>query len=158
MKRNVSLLALALTLILSSAAFAGGGGENCPHEAKAKAHSAKKAELAAKGWLGFKTEKDDSGAYKIVSVAAGSPAEQAGFRAGDVLVAMNGIALTEANKPALKQAKSGLGVGKTIAYTVRRDGAESTLTATLAPVPDEVLAEWVKEEEAKKTQIAQNEG
>ena len=156
MKRNVSLLALALTLVLAPLAFA--GGENCPHEAKAEAHSAKKAELAAKGWLGFKTEKDTSGAYKIVSVAPGSPAAQAGFRAGDVLVAMNGIALTEANKPALKQAKAGLGVGKQIAYTVRRDGAESTLTATLAPVPDEVLAEWAKEEEAKKTQIAQNEG
>ncbi len=157
MKRNVSLLALALALVLSSAAFAG-GGENCPHEAKAKAHNAKKAELAAKGWLGFTTEKDASGGYRIVSVAPGSPAAQAGFRAGDVLVAMNGIALTEANKPALKQAKAGLGVGKQVAYTVRRGGAESTLTATLAPVPDEVLAEWVKEEEAKKTQIAQNEG
>lgn len=158
MKRNVFLLALALTLILSSTAFAGAGGENCPHEAKAKAHSAKKAELAAKGWLGFKTEKDASGGYRVISVAPGSPAEQAGFRSGDVLVALNGIALTEANMPAVKKAKAGLGVGKQVAYTVRRDGAESTLTATLAPVPDEVLAEWVKEEEAKKTQIAKNEG
>ena len=159
MKRNVSLLALTLTLVLSSAAFAGGaGGENCPHEAKAKAHGAKKAELAAKGWLGFKTEKDASGAYRVLSVAPGSPAAEAGFRSGDVLVALNGIALTEANMPAVKKAKSGLGVGKQVAYTIRRDGAESTLTATLGPVPDEVLAEWVKEEEAKKTQIAKNEG
>lgn len=156
MKRNVSLLALALTLVLSSVVFA--GGANCAHEAKAKAHSAKKAELAAKGWLGFKTEKDASGAYRISSVAPGSPAEQAGFRAGDTLVALNGVALTEANMPAVKKAKAGLGVGKQINYTIRRDGAESTLTATLAPVPDEVLAEWMKEEEAKKTQIAKNEG
>jgi C-terminal processing protease CtpA/Prc len=156
MKRNVSLLALALALVLSSTAFA--GGENCAHEAKAKAHAAKKAELAAKGWLGFKTEKDASGAYRVTSVAPGSPAAEAGFRAGDVLVTLNGIALTEANMPAVKKAKSGLGVGKQITYTIRRDGAESTLTATLAPVPDEVLAEWVKEEEGKKTQIAKNEG
>ena len=161
MKRNVSLLALALTLALSSTVFAGdagAGGENCAHEAKAKAHSARKAELATKGWLGFKTEKDAAGGYRVTSVASGSPAEQAGFRAGDVLVAMNGVALTDANKDALKKAKAGLSVGKQISYTIRRDGAESTLSATLAPVPDEVLAEWVKEEESKKTQIAKNEG
>lgn len=156
MKRSVSLLALALTLVLAATAFA--GGANCAHDAKAQAHNAKKAELAAKGWLGFKTEKDASGAWRIASVAPGSPAEQAGFRAGDVLVSLNGIALTEANMPAVKKAKSGLGVGKQVTYTVRRDGAESALTATLAPVPDEVLAEWMKEEEAKKTQIATKNG
>ena len=105
MKRNVSLLALALTLALSSAAFA--GGENCPHEAKAKAQSARKAELATKGWMGFKTEKDASGAYRIVSVAPGSPAAEAGFRAGDVLMAMNGVALTEANMPPSRRRSPG---------------------------------------------------
>jgi len=113
-----------------------------------------KAELAAKGWLGLKTEKDASGAYTVSSVAPNSPAAQAGFRAGDVLVAYNGVALTDANKDAVKKAKAGCAVGTKVAYTVRRGNAEQTLTATLAPVPDAVLAEWMKEEEAK-TQVAQ---
>ncbi|HEV2854466.1 MAG TPA: PDZ domain-containing protein [Thermoanaerobaculia bacterium] len=153
MKRNVPLLALALTLVLSSAAFA--GGAKCAHDAKVAAHDSKKAELAAKGWMGFKTEKDASGAYRVASVTPGSPAAQAGFRPGDVLVAYNGVALTDANKEAVKKAKAGCSVGTKVAYTIRRDGAEQTLTATLAPVPDAVLAEWMKEEEAK-TQVAQN--
>lgn len=153
MKRNVSLLALALLLSLSSVALA--GGEKCAHDAKA-AHNAKKGELAAKGWLGLKTEKDASGAYRVVSIAPGSPAAEAGFQAGDVLVALNGVALTEANKPAVKKVKAGLGVGKPVSYTVRRDGAERALSATLAPVPDEVLAEWLQEEEAKLTKVATN--
>ena len=71
MKRNVPLLALALTLVLSSAAFA--GGAKCAHDAKVAAHDSKKAELAAKGWMGFKTEKDASGAYRVASVTPGSP-------------------------------------------------------------------------------------
>jgi S1-C subfamily serine protease len=155
MKRNVSLLALALLLSLSSAALA--GGEKCAHDAKAAAaHNAKKGELAAKGWLGLKTEKDAAGAYRVASVAPGSPAAQAGFRAGDTLVALNGVAMTDANKDALKKAKAGCSVGTKVAYTIRRDGAERTLTATLAPVPDEVLAEWMKEEEARTAQMAKN--
>lgn len=152
MKRNVLLLALALSLVLSSAAFA--GGAKCAHDAKAAAHDHKKAELAAKGWLGLKTEKDPSGAYRVASVAPNSPAAQAGFRAGDVLVAYNGVALTEDNKEAVKKAKAGCAVGTRVAYTIRRGNAEQTLTATLAPVPDSVLAEWMKEEETG-TRVAQ---
>ncbi len=151
MKRTVPLLVLALLLALSTAAFA--GGEKCAHDA---AHKAKAAKMAAHGWLGLKADKDATGAYKVASVAPDSPAAQAGFRAGDVLVAYNGIALTEANKDAVKKAKAETAVGKTVAYTIRRDGAEKTLTATLAPVPEEVLAAWMEEEE-KAAQVASKE-
>jgi S1-C subfamily serine protease len=153
MKRNVSLLALALFLALSSSALA--GGEKCARDAKIAAHNTKKGELAAKGWLGLKTEKDASGAYRVASVESGSPAAKAGFRTGDVLVAYNGVALTDANKEAVHKAKAGCSVGTKVAYTVRRDGAERTVTATLAPVPEKVLAEWMKEE-AKTGQMAKN--
>ena len=152
MNRKTSLLALSLTLALAPMAFA--GGENCAHKTAA-AHKEKTAQLAAKGWNGMKTEKDAAGAYRVASVAPDSPAAQAGLRTGDVLVAMNGIALTDANKEALKKAKANLGVGKQVSYTVRRAGAEQTLAVTLAPVPQEILAEWVKEEEAR-TQVAQS--
>jgi S1-C subfamily serine protease len=154
MKRNVSLLALALLLALSSSALA--GGEKCARDAKtAAAHNTRKGELAAKGWLGLKTEKDASGAYRVAAVESGSPAAKAGFRTGDVLVAYNGVALTDANKDAVHKAKAGCSVGTKVAYTVRRDGAERTVTATLAPVPEKVLAEWMKEE-AQTGQMAKN--
>lgn len=150
MKAKISLVLLALLLALSSAALA--GGEKC---AKDAAHKEKAAKMSAHGWLGLKTDKDAYGAWRVSSVAAGSPAAKAGFRAGDVLVAYNGIALNEANMDAVKKAKADCAVGKTVAYTVRRDGAERTLTATLAPVPESVLAEWMKEEE--KAQVAKKD-
>ncbi len=152
MKRSVPLLVLALLLALTTAAFA--GGEKCARDAAHKAaHKEKAAKMAAHGWLGLKTEKTDGAAVRVASVAPGSPAAKAGFRAGDVLVALNGIALTDANKEAVKKAKADCAVGKQVAYTVRRDGAEKTLTATLAPVPDEVLAEWMADAE-KAEQVA----
>jgi C-terminal processing protease CtpA/Prc len=153
MKRAAPLLFLAFALTLSSAAFA--GGEKCARDAKAaSAHNAHKAELAAHGWLGLKTAKEAAGGYRVTAVTEGSPAAQAGFRTGDVLLALNGVALTDANHEAVHKAKGECAVGKQVTYKVRRDGAEKTLTATLAQVPDAVLAEWMAEE-AKSAQVAQ---
>ncbi|HEX2225132.1 MAG TPA: PDZ domain-containing protein [Thermoanaerobaculia bacterium] len=118
----LSILALVATL---SPAYAGGGA-GCDaakaaktadggQETHGKAHAAKAEKLAAKGWLGIDTKKDEaSGVVVVKSVAAGSPAEAAGFRTGDVLVSLNGIALTAENKESLKKAKSQLGVGKAV--------------------------------------------
>lgn len=148
MKPTVTLLALALVVGLVTAAFAGGGHGH----GKAKDPQARKAELASKGWLGIETEKDEAtGSYRIAKIAPGSPAEQAGFRAGDVLVAFNGIPLKDKEK--IKAAKTSIGVGSQVTYTVARAGAEHKLSATLIPVPEQVLAKWLADEE-KATQVA----
>lgn len=148
MKPAVTLLALALVVGLVTAAFAGGGhGSECAKDAHAK-----HAKLAAKGWLGIDTEKDEAtGAYRVTKVAAGSPAEQAGFRQGDVLVAFNGIPVKDKEK--IKAAKASIAVGSQVTYTIARAGAEQKLSATLAPVPEQVLARWLAEEE-KAAQVA----
>lgn len=150
MKPTVTLLTLALVVGLVTAAFADGGHGHS--HGKAKDASARKAELAAKGWLGIETEKDEAtGAWRVKSVAPGSPAEQAGFWAGDVLVAFNGIPVKD--KERIKAAKASIGVGSQVTYTVARAGAEQKLSATLVPVPEQVLAKWLAEEE-KATQVA----
>lgn len=122
MKKTVTLLALALTLSLSAAVWA--GGEQCDHAA----HNAKTA--AAHGWLGIETDKS----HTVTAVAAGSPAEKAGFQKGDVLVALNGVALT-ADHAKMKEAHDHCTVGKTVTYTIQRGGAQQTLTATLTAAP-----------------------
>lgn len=143
MKHAVTLLVLGAILSLAPAAYA--GGAECE-----KAHAAKVAEMKAHGWLGIESQKDEAtGAYKVSSVAPGSPAEQAGFRAGDVLVAINGVSVHSENKEAMKKAKSQFGVGKQVTYTVERGGQKQALTATLAPVPDAVLAKWMAQDEAE---------
>ena len=141
MTRMVTTLSLALFLALSSMAAA--GGENCDKAHAAKAKTAME-EKAKHGWLGLDVEKSASG-YVVTKIAAGSPAEQAGFQKGDVLVAFNGIAMTEANKEALKKAKMQTAVGKQVTYTISRAGSERQIAAILGKVPEEVLAEWEKE-------------
>jgi S1-C subfamily serine protease len=155
----VSTLVLALTL--ATASLASAGGANCDKEAKSHAaHAAHDAhaavaEKAKHGWLGLELDKSAAG-YVVTGVSADSPAAEAGFQKGDVLVAFNGIALTDANKDALKKAKAGLTVGSRVNYTISRAGAQRQVTAKLAEVPPQVLAQWEKEYD-KPVAVAQTD-
>lgn len=152
MNRKVSTLVLAL--ILSMATLASAGGEKCAKDAQAHAKAAI-AEKAKHGWIGLEVDKSASG-YVVSDVAAGSPAAQAGFQKGDVLVAFNGIALNDANKDALKKAKAGITIGSRVTYTVSRGGAQRQIAATTTEVPKEVLARWEKEYD-KPVAVAQTD-
>jgi C-terminal processing protease CtpA/Prc len=101
--------------------------------------------LAHAGWLGIETEKSDKGVVTVTAVTAGSPAQSAGFQAGDVLVAIGGVEISDANKEALKAAKKSLVAGGEGTYTVLRQGAKKNLTAKLVAPPRTVLAQWIGE-------------
>lgn len=138
------LLAAAVVLVVGSTALiAGEGHAKCTESADA-CLNAKAAHYAKHGWLGIETEPNE-GRYVVRAVHNDSPAYKAGFHKGDVSLALNGVALEKENKAALKKAKSELGVGKQIHYTVLRDGEKQKLTATLGKVPQRVLAQWVGE-------------
>lgn len=159
-KWTAAIVAATLAVGWSGAASAGGGHGKCT-EGTDQASLAKRVEkMKAHGWLGLETDKNAQGAYVVKSVVAGSPAAAAGFQAGDVLVALNGVALAESNMEAVKKAKAGNAPGKEVTYTIRRGGAERQVTATLAPVPREVLAQWLGEhliDEHLGTAVAAND-
>jgi S1-C subfamily serine protease len=148
---SASVAAVAL-LFAGSAAYAGGAACRTAHT---QADYQKMAEkMAAKGWLGIETEKA-AGGYAIKAVVPGSPAERAGFRQGDVLVALNGVQLgDESQKEKLYKVKSALGPGKTATYTVARGGAETSITATYGEVPRDVMAKWLGEHVLEHTSVA----
>jgi S1-C subfamily serine protease len=101
--------------------------------------------LAKAGWLGIETDKNDKGTVTVKAVIDGSPAQAAGFQAGDVLVAIGGVEISDANKEALKAAKKSLVAGGEGNYTVLRHGAKKNLTAKLVAPPRTVLAQWIGE-------------
>jgi len=142
-KSILSLLALALILSVP-AVLAGDGHHDCDKSAQ-DCLNAKAAAYAKHGWLGLETEKNEYGGYTVTSVTEDSPAAEAGFQRGDVLVAMNGISFASENKEKLYAAKKALGVGKQVTYTVKRSSGKTELTATLGQVPRAVLAQWVGE-------------
>ena len=151
----VAVLVLFAGGIGATAAFA--GGKECAEKHTQASYAEMQKKYAEHGWLGIETEKVTDGRYAVTTVALGSPAEKAGFQKGDVLVALNGARFGEENKEAVKKAKMSLAPGKNATYTIDRKGAERQLTATLAEVPQEVLAKWVDEHKSlHKDQVAIN--
>jgi S1-C subfamily serine protease len=136
-----TILAIFFTFPLFAAA---GDKAHCSKQA-GECVKAMQEKLANAGWLGIDTDKSDKGVVTIKAVTAGSPAVAAGFQVGDVLVAINGVEISDANKEALWAAKKSLVAGSDGNYTVLRQGAKRNLTAKLVAPPRTVLAQWVGE-------------
>lgn len=79
----------------------------------------------------------------VKRVVPGSPAEAAGMKPGDALVALNGTPLGEKSEAAKKAAQKAMVPGGKVTYTVLRDGKERPVEVTLGKLPREVLAQWV---------------
>lgn len=73
--------------------------------------------------------KKDEGKLTIVSVMPGSPAEEAGFKAGDLIHAVDGSLMSEIGYSNTVDSIRGE-EGTPVSLTVIRDGEELTLTAT----------------------------
>lgn len=143
MTRRIAWSVLAVFFGVSLFAVAGDHAQcTSPTAECAKAMYQK---MASSGWLGIETDKSDKGVVTIKAVLADSPAQAAGFQAGDVLVAIGGVEISEANKEALKAAKKALKAGSEASYTVLRHGAKKTLTAKLVAPPRTQLAQWIGE-------------
>ena len=53
--------------------------------------------------------------------------------------------LTVSDPKKIKKVKKGLSIGSNVAYTVKRDDGKHVLEATLAEVPEQVMARWIGE-------------
>jgi len=143
--RRVSWLILpAVLAVVVPTVWAGDPGHKCNLKVE-ECLTKMTAEIRAHGYLGLDTDKDEmTGEISVKRVLPGSPAEEAGIEAGDVLLAMNGISFGDSlKKEALMASKKSLKVGSQVTYLVRQGAREKKVSMRLAPVPDEVLAQWV---------------
>ncbi|MHB8645314.1 MAG: S1C family serine protease [Thermomicrobiales bacterium] len=92
------------------------------------------AVVSTKAFLGVQVDglKTTKGA-SISKVEAGTPAEKAGLKAGDVITAVNGTTLNSTTT--LGTLLSTLKPGDTVTLTVDRNGSTQTLTAVLVEYP-----------------------
>lgn len=156
MKRTALTLALIATVAVACVALAGEGKHEKCTASTQECLDQMRAKLEARGWLGIEADwgKD---ATKVTRVIPGGPAEAAGLKAGDVLVAINGVALAEENKEKLYAVKKGMVPGAEVTYTVKRAGAKQQVAVTLSHMPEEVIAQWIGEhmlQDHAGTQIA----
>ena len=102
-----------------------------------------------RGWLGVMIQKvtpdlaksfrleGETGAL-VADVAEGGPAEEAGLKRGDVIIAFNGREIKEWNDlPAIVAATP---VGTKVKVTVIRDGKKKVFTVKIGELKDEVVA------------------
>jgi C-terminal processing protease CtpA/Prc len=162
------LVAPLAMFALASAALA--GGPDCEKHAKNAAYAASHkgctasreecekhmAEAKNNGWLGIQYDSTEDGTSVVKAVVKGSPAEKAGFQSGDVLYALNGIEMNEANADRVKTTWKSLKPGSTVSYTVKRSGAAKDLTATLGKMPNEIYEAMVAEHMKEHVAVASN--
>lgn len=142
LRHVVRLLAPAVFAALAVPAFAGGVHKTCTYGTQeCLDYMAKK--LHDKGWIGVELSMD-SGKLEVTKVLADSPAEKAGLAAGDILVAVNGVAYSEENSEKMEAIRETMTKGKTFTFTILKAGTtRKDLDITLGSVPDDVLAQWV---------------
>jgi serine protease Do len=103
-----------------------------------------------RGWLGLQIQNVDEDLAEslkigeargaIVSdVTAGSPADAAGLKPGDVVVSLDGQAIEDGSD--LSRRVASLGPDTGVSMQVLRDGSEKTVKATLGTFPDETVAD-----------------
>jgi C-terminal processing protease CtpA/Prc len=133
----VVMLIVAMPAVAGEKGKCSGSGEDCYKKMKAK--------YGEKAWLGIEYDTDEHGRWVVAKVYKGSPAQKAGFEAGDVLLAVNGAEYSKENKKELKAVFAKIEPGSEVKYIVKRQGGKVKLDATLGNVPKELQAKWIHE-------------
>lgn len=88
-------------------------------------------------YLGVQMTEPESGeGVQVAAVTPGGPADEAGVQPGDVVLALDGTQLDD-GAPALAAAVNAHQPGDEVELTVRRDGAQDSVTVTLGTQPQE---------------------
>jgi serine protease Do len=120
-----------------------------------------------RGWLGVEVQPvtsaiaDSLGMKKaegalVDQPQAGSPAEKAGIKAGDVVVTVSGQPIKDAR--ALAEKIAGASPGNKVQLTVLRDGQNKTIDVTLAQMPNQTQqanAEGEQQQQQQKQPAAE---
>ena len=139
MKLRRSAVLLALLALSPGTAPAG----DCPYTTQ-ECLDYMATKMKDSGWVGVELEGSEAGAAMTVTrVVEGSPAEAAGIRVGDVLVAINGIELTPANQEELAAAREAWKPGSDVTWTMTRGASPRDLQITLERMPADVLARFI---------------
>ncbi|HAL70720.1 MAG TPA: hypothetical protein DCP71_02995 [Verrucomicrobiales bacterium] len=91
--------------------------------------------IGSGGYLGIGTEMNAKGALEVVEVIAGSPSEKAGIKTGDVILSLNGEAITDL--PQFTHAVRVRPAGEEVQLRLRNVSAERDVKITLGIRPKE---------------------
>jgi carboxyl-terminal processing protease len=133
---------------------AGEDGHDCGMKAEECSEQMKK-DAATHGWLGVGLDLSPEGEMTIAKVWPGSPAEKAGLQVGDRIVAMNGVPVESKNTDKLFSLMKDAKIGDKFSLETVRGADHLSREATLARMPDDLLAESIKKHLQEHHKIAQ---
>ena len=137
--RSKSFLVFAALALVASSAFAGGqctqDTQTCLNYLAAKADN--------EAYIGVDAEPVEGKGYKLTKVHHGAPAEAAGLKAGDIIVALGGFKVAEESDELKAFWKEQMKPGNRVSYTFIRNGKENTTEIKLAKMPEEAFAKKV---------------
>lgn len=139
------LACLALTAGFLLAALPAAAGEDpydpCEHSTQ-ECLDYMAQRMKDSGWVGVELEPVEGGGLEVLRVIAGSPAEAAGIREGDILKAINGFTVGVEN-PELEEDRKNWKPGAAVTWSMAREGNPRDLKLTLAAMPADVLARYI---------------
>lgn len=137
------ILAAALVAAGALAGAFAGEGKKCSMKTQ-ECLDAMAVKMKSSGWVGIELDWDEAKKAQVVTkVVPGSPAEGAGFAAGDLLLALNGVSFNPDNEAALQAARKEWKPGQTVRYTIERGGKSRDLSLTLGAWPADILARYI---------------
>ena len=146
------LMAPPTAALLPLAAPVLGGESDKPGAHKKCAYStqeclnAMNARMKAAGWVGIEYQAEEAtGRVVVQRVVPGSPAEKAGLREDDILIAMDGVEIKKENEKRLAEIRKTWKPGKSVQYTIRRDGEAKKIDIVLGNWPADLLARYLGE-------------
>ena len=142
MSRRIVLWTLVLAVALALPLAAGEGHKKCDGDPQACLNKLA-AKFKDRGWVGVELDHNKDGSMTVLEVIDGSPAQAAGLKSGDVLLAINGVKFGDKSNEKLKAEQKAMKVGNTIKYTVKRHDKTKDVAIRLAPIPEEVMYAWV---------------
>jgi S1-C subfamily serine protease len=148
MKRNINMALLVVALAVTSGLGTTLAGDSIECTAPIQECLDKMvSNLSKMGWLGVMVEelREDGKMYmEVAEVIPNSPAERADFRPGDILVAINGVALLERNKEEIYRTnKKKKRPGEYFTYTVLRGRKRIRKSVTLETMPYDAMTKAV---------------
>jgi predicted metalloprotease with PDZ domain len=153
MKRILICMAALGVVALAPLAWAGSAGK-CTYATQECLD--KMAEMSGKkGWMGVEID-NETGQMVVTKVVEDSPAMAAGFQAGDVLVAVNGLEYGEKQSEEFAKLRETMVPGATFTFTVLKQGKEKAdVPLTLGKMPDTILTAWIGKHMLEHATVAQ---
>jgi C-terminal processing protease CtpA/Prc len=109
-----------------------------------------------RGWMGVELDQNEDGSLRVTSVVRDSPAEKAGLKADDIMVSVNGRALSKDTTEKVMMKGEDWKIGATLVLGVKRSEDVSTVRVTLARIPDALLAKMIETHAREHHEIARN--